>query len=179
MMNNKTWWDRWSVWIAPALMTAVALIQARTIGENNLSRWKGGGFGMFSTIDSPGNRFVVFALLKRDKAVGDMLYTQGTFPEDNRQISAAQGAAVALPTKRNLEDLGRSLLQLDWYAPPYNGSKIPAPGRSVSKPEAKQLKLSKLEIDGIRLELRRMRWDFQKGTVSSERLSATEVMRGE
>jgi hypothetical protein len=44
--------------IAPALLCAVALIQIVAARTTRLTAWKGGGFGMFSTIDSPSARFI-------------------------------------------------------------------------------------------------------------------------
>ncbi|MFG0284756.1 MAG: hypothetical protein ACF8R7_10080 [Phycisphaerales bacterium JB039] len=45
--------------LAPTfLMCAIALRQMWLATTDTLSPWKGGGFGMFATVDSPGNRFV-------------------------------------------------------------------------------------------------------------------------
>lgn len=40
------------------LLTVVASFQQLLAHSRNLSPWKGGGFGMFSTVDSPSARFV-------------------------------------------------------------------------------------------------------------------------
>ena len=47
---------RWLV--APALLCALAINQLVLVRLSNLSAWKGGGFGMFSTMDSPGARYL-------------------------------------------------------------------------------------------------------------------------
>lgn len=44
--------------MAPALLCGLATNQLFLVETSNLSPWKGGGFGMFSTMDSPGARFV-------------------------------------------------------------------------------------------------------------------------
>jgi hypothetical protein len=44
--------------VAPALLCAVALIQIVAERTTRLTAWKGGGFGMFSTVDSPSARFI-------------------------------------------------------------------------------------------------------------------------
>jgi hypothetical protein len=50
--------QRLLAWGAPALLVAVAASQFWLAHARNLSAWKGGGFGMFSTVDSPGGRFL-------------------------------------------------------------------------------------------------------------------------
>jgi hypothetical protein len=42
----------WLRHLAPALLVAVAAVQAWTVRTTGLSPWLGGGFGMFSTTDS-------------------------------------------------------------------------------------------------------------------------------
>jgi hypothetical protein len=52
---------RWNVvapWMAPGLLCGIALAQLLFAHFSSLSPWKGGGFGMFSTVDSPGARFL-------------------------------------------------------------------------------------------------------------------------
>jgi hypothetical protein len=44
--------------VAPALLCVVALIQIVAERTTRLTAWKGGGFGMFSTVDSPSARFI-------------------------------------------------------------------------------------------------------------------------
>jgi hypothetical protein len=48
--------------LAPVLMLAVAGTQIYLGMRHQLSAWKGGGFGMFSTYDSPGLRLVLIQL---------------------------------------------------------------------------------------------------------------------
>ena len=43
-------------WLPAALLTLVALNQLRLAHTDALSPWAGGGFGMFSSTDSPANR---------------------------------------------------------------------------------------------------------------------------
>lgn len=48
--------------IAPILLAAVGLVQLHAARTTWLTPWKGGGFGMFSTVDSPSARFLRIAL---------------------------------------------------------------------------------------------------------------------
>ena len=40
-----------SKWLAPALLVATAVVQIALARTTDLTAWKGGGFGMFSTLD--------------------------------------------------------------------------------------------------------------------------------
>lgn len=54
----------------PALvLAAVAVGQMVVAWSSDLSPWKGGGFGMFSTIDSPGARVVRAYLVRGDEQI--------------------------------------------------------------------------------------------------------------
>jgi hypothetical protein len=44
--------------LAPGLLLVVAGLQMLLAGTASLSPWKGGGFGMFSTVDAPSARFL-------------------------------------------------------------------------------------------------------------------------
>lgn len=50
-------------WVAPAVLLAVAGVQLAASQRHGLSPWKGGGFGMFATVDSPAARFLRIRLL--------------------------------------------------------------------------------------------------------------------
>jgi hypothetical protein len=48
----------WRVWLPSVLLVAVAGVQIPLAHTANLSPWKGGGFGMFATIDGTATRCV-------------------------------------------------------------------------------------------------------------------------
>jgi hypothetical protein len=50
-------------YLAPALLVLVAVLHAVAVSRGHFTRWKGGGFAMFSTIDRPGNRFLRAAII--------------------------------------------------------------------------------------------------------------------
>ena len=53
----------WRACVAPALLVAVGALQIGLTQVADLTPWLGGGFGMFSTLDSPGARHVHAFLL--------------------------------------------------------------------------------------------------------------------
>lgn len=66
-MHRK--WDAAAPWIAPLLLCAIAVAQIAFSQLSTLSPWKGGGFGMFSTVDSPAARFLRIRLVTADQEI--------------------------------------------------------------------------------------------------------------
>ena len=64
-------------WLPVFALCGVALVQVVRVQATALTRWKGGGFGMFSTIDSAGDRAVSVQL--RDHS-GSVLFLDTDFP---------------------------------------------------------------------------------------------------
>lgn len=60
------------VLIAPMIMTGVAIMHHVLTATSDLNPWKGGGFGMFATVDSPKNRRIVsIATLRNGETFGN------------------------------------------------------------------------------------------------------------
>lgn len=47
---------RWLIWLPSAVLLSVAVMQCGLVTKRGLVSWKGGGFGMFSSIDTPSSR---------------------------------------------------------------------------------------------------------------------------
>jgi len=88
-------------WLPALLLVAVGANQLRLTRVENLSPWSGGGFGMFSTTDAPGNRhlhaFVQNEGIRREIAVTTDL---------QRQVRRA----TTLPTLTRLRALADELM---------------------------------------------------------------------
>ena len=93
---------------APALLAAVALVQAGQTARLDLSPWKGGGFGMFSTVDAPKARFL-------------RLYLEtpgGEVPvPPPAELARSFRAVQTLPTDRRLARLAARLAAATWAVP--------------------------------------------------------------
>ena len=50
-ISSTTRFAAWRVWLPAVLMSAVAIMQLVLAATTNISPWKGGGFGLFSTLD--------------------------------------------------------------------------------------------------------------------------------
>ena len=99
--------DRWTSWVVPSLLLSVALTQMFLAQTQNLSPWKGGGFGMFSTVDSPGMRFLsVRALDQRGEEIQVVLEDVPSRRELRKFAS--------LPRQSFLEKLGEWLMDQEF-----------------------------------------------------------------
>lgn len=91
-------------WLPAALLTLVATNQLRLAATEGLSPWSGGGFGMFSSTDSPGQRhlhaFVQNAGIRREVAL----------PAD---LAETVRRATTLPSRRRLSSLAAELAELE------------------------------------------------------------------
>ena len=91
-------------WLPAALLTLVATNQLRLAATEGLSPWSGGGFGMFSSTDSPGQRhlhaFVQNAGIRREVAL----------PAD---LAEKVRRATTLPSHRRLSSLAAELAELE------------------------------------------------------------------
>ena len=103
-----------SRWLVVALLVCVALGQFVRAHVDTLSPWKGGGFGMFAAIDSPGMRIV--------SAVG--IDAEG-LPHRLDPLASLSGARrrhiLAYPRERDLQELARELVE-DEFVP--TGAKV-------------------------------------------------------
>lgn len=81
------------VWGSPLLLCAIACLQIFLAMTKSLSPWKGGGFGMFSTVDSPDSRFLRIYLISGNDETAvvlpDSLKTLG------REVQTIPSAALA------------------------------------------------------------------------------------
>lgn len=104
-MNLKEARLRALVWGSPILLCAIACLQIFLAMTKSLSPWKGGGFGMFSTVDSPDARFLRIYLINGNEETAvllpDYLKTLG------RELQTIPSAALA-------SDLAQRLAQGTW-----------------------------------------------------------------
>lgn len=92
--------------VAPLLLVTVALLQLALAHTQLLSPWKGGGFGMFSTVDSPGARFLRLRLLTE----------MGTLPLQTPVLLQDDASRLrTLPTESAMLVYSRQLAAGTWY----------------------------------------------------------------
>ena len=84
------------------LLVVVAFHQLAATVYGDLSPWLGGGFGMFSTLDTPGNRVLSIHLLEPGIR-RELLIPEALDDEAER--------ALAFPTRRRLTNLATHLAE--------------------------------------------------------------------
>ena len=102
----------WHVASTAALVIAVAATQHYFAHTQNLTPWKGGGFGMFSTIDSRATRIVECSLIRK---VGDREeLVRVPIPSVVQPVRDAVSDIKSLPTQARVDDLAYNLARLPW-----------------------------------------------------------------
>lgn len=121
-----------------ALLVVVALLQMTLAHTVGLSPWKGGGFGMFSTVDSPDYRMVIVTVRLEGSEgrvpLRDMVETVGPAPLNR---------VVAMPDDGALHRVADSVLERRWEI--HNGTAVPnSEGRA---PEGVTVGVEALQVD--------------------------------
>ena len=93
------------MWSAPLLLCAVACVQIYLALTNTLSPWKGGGFGMFSTVDSPDARFLRIYLINDNEETAVIL------PDSLKTLGRE---VQTIPSSALLSELGQRMAQARW-----------------------------------------------------------------
>ena len=177
-------------YIAPAALVAVALTQFYLAHAHGLTPWKGGGFGMFSTVDSPSARFLRCYISLPEGEV------PAPIPSGNdRAILRLR----AMPSNHALREAAKDIARRPWV--PYEYEKrepgelnckppLPAvcyaapPGcPQSSKPRYRALLDEEpppppsviIPVSAVRLELWRYRFDIATKRMVSERLMLARV----
>jgi hypothetical protein len=119
-----------------ALLVLVALHQLGATVYGDLTPWLGGGFGMFATLDTPGNRVISAHLLEPD------FRREIVIPES---LCDAAERVRAFPTRRRLTELAGRLAA----NPQYNGRTAEAVELSVwrIRPSPEPIRTVRVNID--------------------------------
>jgi len=109
---------------APALLSALAIAQLIMGTQFDLSPWKGGGFGMFSTVDSPAGRMVRVYLDTGETEIPTRL---------PGWVMRRDGFTRSFPTEFRLRGLVDDLAAASWF---YVNRKVePDPNDADSEPK--------------------------------------------
>lgn len=104
VLDDKRHTERWAIFdrfFPSLLLIVIAGLQLFLVAHFNLSPWKGGGFGMFASIDSPGMR-VVYA--EGIDSVGTKYFI------DLRLNKRSNRRIRCFPQEEDLYSLGESLI---------------------------------------------------------------------
>jgi hypothetical protein len=114
-----------------ALLTIVACVQIAAARHGHLVAWKGGGFGMFATIDAPDFRDVI------------LVDAGGKALEIPSHLSFLERRARTFPTQRAIEALARAY-------------EAEAEGLEVAAVEVWQTRFAGMPLRGERIRLARI-----------------------
>ncbi len=95
--------NRWLGLVPVAALVLFALLQITLAGTRDLTPWKGGGFGMFSTVDQPRIRFVRVFVELRD---GQMLFIPPSPATREARLRAA-----SYPVESTMQALAQTMLE--------------------------------------------------------------------
>jgi hypothetical protein len=108
--------------VAPLVLLAVAGRHVQLRVSSDLTPWKGGGFGMFSTVDSPGTRLV------RVEVTTELGRLPVAMPAGLQDLAAEVRAA---PSSGRTAELAQALAGELWVAP-----RLPGAGDAASPEDA-------------------------------------------
>ena len=152
----------------PGLLILVALGQQLLVAESRISPWKGGGFGMFSTVDDPYTRQLHAHALRGGESVPLAL---DALEELRPEVTAVFTRARYVPTHRNLEAATRELLTVQWIVSVEEGAVLLRPAPLL---EAGSRELADF-ADTLRLETLASRMQSGPYTVFLDPLTVVEL----
>jgi hypothetical protein len=170
---------------APLVLVCVALVHGHRVYNDHQTPWKGGGFGMFSTLDSARNRTLRCYLVTSDEEGSEQ--TSVGIPRRIPAIERQVQRIGAAPSKARLEALARDLVDLDFRVYLDEGE---AATRSGPQPEVMATIAVRGEYpekgDGeparfetLRLELWQLKFDAHAVTLRAENVLSHAVQRAE
>jgi hypothetical protein len=160
-----------ALWLlVPALLTVVAVGQHVLATASTLSPWKGGGFGMFSTVDAPVARFV-----RAHVVAGSVEYAV----DPPAALAARVRIIRAWPRPGNVDDLARRLARLRWTAADFGHAVPTAAPIGGREPSADEEPSEPLAVESVRVAVWRYRFDPAGPGLEAETILETTVAVGE
>jgi hypothetical protein len=157
--------DRWLVAAVPLLLVLVATTQAVLASTTTLTPWRGGGFGMFATVDAHSTRIVGAEV---------ELATSSVLPVDVRSFRSdptsdrAYVTARAWPSERNLRRLAAAL----HAAPSVIDGGIVRHATAVTSAD-EQLGSVEAEVVAVEVAVWRVRFDRTARELTPEMLASS------
>jgi hypothetical protein len=179
-LKPKSFAKQHSYLAVPVLLGMIACWQIYRAHFEHLSPWKGGGFGMFSTVDSPGNRFFHCKLIRdaqgREGRTVEAHAVQLPKMDRHRDVL---NALRAMPNERDLRALAEELSALRW-----TNTSPPSPDNASSerqrimvfkKKDDEPAGARRFKFDKVNLELRTLAWSWSDLRVTPKTLLSVTV----
>ena len=167
--------------VGPVLLALVALFQIALSSQTPLSVWKGGGFGMYSSVDNLGARWIRATLITARGEV-PVSFARAT---EGRPLLAQRGKNLrSLPYSQGLEALARDFAATRgvWAdCSPARRKRAGSPsGRLVeimSVARQREQGCRVMQVAGARLEVWRYRYESEGSRVVAEKLAEGRTVR--
>lgn len=151
------------VYSVPVLLVAIAAFQIYLAQSETLSAWKGGGFGMFSTVDQPQSRWVRAHM---ETASDRHVLLLGSPATDPPGLGRMVRRARAMPSQGALDDLAAAVGHASWTV---DQGQL----RAVTDPST-----AAIEVDAVEIEVLRLRYTRRSSTAAAQLIgSATWARR--
>jgi hypothetical protein len=121
-------WQRAAPWVAPTLLALVALTQIVLVHTTELTAWKGGGFGMFSTSEGSSARHTHVFLSASDREI------EFDLPDD---LEDTEDRLLVLPSEAWLEKFASEVA---------DAAAAETPARSAVRIEVWQTRLDPIDL---------------------------------
>lgn len=147
--------------VVPAILVTVFCIQFYLVQNHNLTQWKGGGFGMFSTIDSPSERTLKIQLNTDYGPVSLNKYSL-------RELSVRDITKIeAIPSKNKLEGVFQIINSKTWACNSFydDGNNQRCRSAKIYDPEEDTIPL---QIDTVTIGVDRLTYDGGTNKVGTE-----------
>jgi hypothetical protein len=183
-MLRRTSWFRFGASYLPVILLALVTIHhLYQVSAHGLTRWKGGGFGMFATIDSHGARSVLVYAVTADGQAWLVAPTPTGVPA---KYAARLERLRYLPAEPGRELLAQALLQHAWgwqdpgaagpgfridFATPF------APRRLVPARAEEPALLKPAPLAAVRIEVHTLTYDRASRRLAARLLSAAEAKK--
>lgn len=156
--------DKALLWFTPLIVLLVLANQFYRVETHGLSTWQGGGFGMFSSVDSINTRF--FKIYLQIDGVMVPVKVEDDFSE-LVTVSRAE------PTQENLQQLAMYIYEANWVQS--GNFKFDAsveghyrPVLEIRRYESMDLlSEQRVKVDGVQLEIWKTQFDSATNTVAT------------
>ncbi|MGF1486532.1 MAG: hypothetical protein ACFBSE_05400 [Prochloraceae cyanobacterium] len=152
-------------WFVPTLLIVVALRQIILVSAVKLNPWKGGGFGMFSSVDRPSNRVIEVI---GSTATGESIEIDLNFI--NNVISEQEIKLIkTVPRKKNLKKTAQKILNSELRETTIKGLYRLEAKDNYSDRQTK----SSVNLERVQIRIWRLQYDRERNSIRYEPLTET------
>jgi len=163
--------------VAPTLLIAVACVQIVLAHTRQLTPWKGGGFGMFSTADGPSARWLRCYLIVNGRPVSVSV------PDE---VDTERLRVRSMPSPKRMNEISAGIAALTWVRRDFNSKgeedectrarrNARTPYRVWRRGEPRPKPADLIPVAGVHVELWRMRFDLASRRLVSWRAMTASV----